>query len=472
MVVNYRGDLMKFEYTTANDIITYAKEAEGQYLYQIDKNNMFEKSNKKGMVGTIIEESYFDLKTNNRPEPDFADVGIELKSTGILPYKNKKDLRAKERLVLNLINYNNEVDKDFYSSSFWIKNNKLLIFFYSYVRNKDGKPDYPNFEIIKTVLHEFSESDLIIIKKDWEKINRKIIEGKAHELSESDTDYLGACTKGKDSSSMQPQPFSTIKAKQRAYSLKQGYMTSLVQKYIGNKKTITFTTPDQLQDNTIPELIYKYLEPYIGLNTQEIAKKLNVELSTAKNKNQILVSNIFGIKKTNLNDIEEFSKANIKFKTITANMNGSLPESMSFENLDFDDIYHNSWEESILRDNLSSIKWLFIVFQKDENDKHYLRGIKFWTIPNRILDNEIKQLFNEIKELMLFNKTMEVIDGKVINHLPNSLSFNNVCHIRPKGANRIKSMITLPNGEEIPNQCFWFNNSYIKNIVSDILLIK
>ena len=38
---------------------------------------------------------------------------------------------------------------------------------------------------------EFSDTDLEIIKKDWELIKQKIANGKAHELSEGDTFYLG-----------------------------------------------------------------------------------------------------------------------------------------------------------------------------------------------------------------------------------------------------------------------------------------
>ena len=43
---------------------------------------------------------------------------------------------------------------------------------------------------------KYPNQDLIIIKQDWELINQKIKDGKAHELSEGDTFYLGACTKG------------------------------------------------------------------------------------------------------------------------------------------------------------------------------------------------------------------------------------------------------------------------------------
>ncbi|WP_414047048.1 Sau3AI family type II restriction endonuclease [Macrococcus equi] len=449
----------RFEYSDANELISYAKEAEGKYLYEIDKKDLINKPKTKSFVGTVIEESYFGLKINNRPEPDFPDVGIELKSTGIEPYKKKNGYRAKERLVLNIINYQNEAKKDFYSSSFWLKNNKILIFFYTYVRSENGKPDYPKFKIVKTVLHKFSEEDIIVIKKDWEIINSKIRQGLAHELSESDTDYLAACTKGKNSSSTQKQPYSNINAKQRAYSLKQGYMTTLVKKYIENINLPPIASKKELEKYSITELINNRLCPYFGLSTLEIAEKLGTKLSKAKNKNQILVSEIFGVKKTSLNDIDEFSKANIKFKTVVINKVGTPVESMSFENLDFDEIYNTKWEDSTLRDKFLSIKWLFIIFEKGANNELYLRGTKLWMVPEYILDNEIKELYNFVKLKMKYNN--------FANNIPSSVTFNGVCHIRPKGRNREKSLIKLPNGEIISNQCFWFNSNFIKKIIKN-----
>ena len=459
---------MAFTYETVEDILTYAKEAEGKYLYEIDKKDMFNSTNVKGKVGTIIEESYFGYSINSNAEADFADVGVELKTTGVIRQKSGK-LAAKERLVLNIINYETEAFLDFYNSSFWSKNNKILLFFYTYVRNPEtGKPDYPYFQIIKTFLHEFTDTDLEIIKKDWEVINNKIKNGLAHELSEGDTNILGACTKGASAKSVRKQPFSEIPAKQRAYSLKQGYMSSIVRQYINDEKLISFTTPQEMKNKTFDELLHEYFDPYIGLSTQEIADKLGVTLSSAKNKNALLVSSILGIKGTNLSKIEEFSKLNMKFKTIVAEKNGTIKESMSFENLDFNEIYYNDWEDSSLKEKFESIKWLFVVFQKDENGNVIFKGIKEWHVSESILENEIKDLYNEVKRLMIEKNVMETIDGKEVNNLPKS-KFNGVCHVRPKGANKKKSTITLPNGERILNQCFWFNAKFIKYLINDLI---
>lgn len=457
-----------FKYETIDDLVSYAKEAEGKKLKEIDNKDMFKSKNVKGKVGTIIEESYFGYPSNSAAEADFADVGVELKTTGIIRQKSGK-LAAKERLVLNIINYETEAFKDFCTSSFWLKNNKLLIFFYSYVRNEENKPDYPNFEIIKTVLHEFNDTDLELIKKDWETINLKIKLGLAHELSEGDTNILGACTKGASAKSVRKQPFSDIEAKQRAYSLKQGYMSTLVRQYIDNEKLISFTSANELEGITFEKLLHNYFDKYINWSTESIAKDLNVELSNAKNKNALLISDILGITGTNLNNIEEFSKLNIKFKTITYTNTGRLPESMSFENLNFEEIYKEDFDHSSLKEQMESIKWLFVVFQKNENNETIFKGVKLWHVPENIIENEIRNLYDNIKETMI-NKSVVTYDknGKETLNLPKS-RFNGVCHVRPKGANRAKSMITLPNGERIPNQCFWFNAKFIRGITKEII---
>ena len=67
--------------------------------------------------------------------------------------------------------------------------------------------------------------DLEIIINDYKVITQKIKEGKAHELSESDTYYLGACTKGSTAQSSWREQYygSHIPAKKRAFCLKNSY---------------------------------------------------------------------------------------------------------------------------------------------------------------------------------------------------------------------------------------------------------
>ena len=65
---------------------------------------------------------------------------------------------------------------------------------------------------------DLPEKDRLIIENDWKIIHDKIKAGKAHELSEGDTLYLAACTKGTDGESVTSQYGTDVKAKTRAFS--------------------------------------------------------------------------------------------------------------------------------------------------------------------------------------------------------------------------------------------------------------
>ncbi|HBE81183.1 MAG TPA: DNA mismatch repair protein, partial [Blastocatellia bacterium] len=148
---------------------------------------------------------------------------MELKTSPLKVVKSK--LASKERLVLNIIDYISEASKTFETSSFWRKNRLLLLLFYLH---DSSKMDIDLlFKICR--LWEYPEADLKIIRDDWSKIVTKIRNGQAHLLSEADTLYLAACTKGATAaSSMRSQPYSPDPAKQRAFSLKSKYLNFII----------------------------------------------------------------------------------------------------------------------------------------------------------------------------------------------------------------------------------------------------
>ena len=196
--------MLELLYKTEEELIYKARQAEGKTFGEIDKSGRIENERAKGHLGQIIEESFFGYEVNSKSEADFAELGIELKVTPVKRNKNKT-LSAKERLVLNIINYQAEVDFSFTESSFWRKNKEILMMFYEWVPELK-RADY---RILKSYLHKFPEEDLEIIKQDWNLIVDKIKAGLAHELSEADTNYLAASTKGANKNSLRSQPFSS-----------------------------------------------------------------------------------------------------------------------------------------------------------------------------------------------------------------------------------------------------------------------
>ena len=147
----------------------------------------------KGQLGKVIEQLYFQYKPNSKATADFEAAGLELKSSGLKELKKNKLLVAKERLSLSMINFNNIVNENFEEHFLNGKNSHLLLVFYLYQIRQQNQLDS---KIMLAGDWKYSGEDIEIIKKDWEYIKHKISIGKAHELSEGDTFYLGACRQG------------------------------------------------------------------------------------------------------------------------------------------------------------------------------------------------------------------------------------------------------------------------------------
>ena len=175
----------------------------------------------KGSLGNLVEKYFFHYEPNSSPELDFPEAGVELKVT---PYKivSKDRKVAKERLIINMIDYMTVINETFEDSHFWKKAKLILLVYYLYQQEIQNKLDY---QIHYSKLFTPPKSDLPTIIHDFETILNKIKAGKAHELSGADTDYLEAATKSSDSSIRRPQPYSSEPAKPRAFAFKNSYMT-------------------------------------------------------------------------------------------------------------------------------------------------------------------------------------------------------------------------------------------------------
>lgn len=424
-----------------------------------------EKVANKGGLGQLVEQYLFGIETNSDSEPDFMPAGIELKVT---PYKKLKDgnLSAKERLVLNIIDYMTEYKNDFKSSHFWFKNNTIQLLWYLWEPNKDNK----DLKITHEKLLELAQSeDLKQIEEDWNYIIKKIKKGKAHEISEADTMYLGACTKGANSSSVREQPFSDIPAMQRAFCFKNSYMTQLVRKYIGDysdvEKILKGTT------NTFNEFVNDVISKYKGKTQKELMKEFNID-SSAKSINSMIISRMFNVK-SKLGETEEFQKANIIPRTIRIEENGRIKESISFPAFKFTDIVDQDWETCDLREELETTKYMFFVFKKENND-YVFKGIKLWNMPEMDI---------EISVMDMWIKTYNTIKtGNIVKYIKNGkrktnfvgMSENEVCHVRPHGrdsrdTNKLPVADKLTGAVEYTKHCFWINNSYIRKIFEEFL---
>ncbi|QFT87681.1 Type-2 restriction enzyme Sau3AI [Bacillus sp. THAF10] len=453
------------KYETIDELMDRAYQAEGKTFGEIDTTGRIKNIKSKGTLGNIIEESFFSYAVNSIAEPDFDNLGVELKVTPVKKNKNGT-LSSKERLVLNIIDYMKEFELTFESSSFYTKANKMLIMLYQYEKEQS----LGDYRILKVFLNEFSEEDLAVIQRDWEIIISKIKNGEAHLISEADTMYLSACTKGANKESVRKQPFSPLRAKQRAFSLKASYMTGIIRKHLTPEHLESLSAHNELKEKTLEQILEERFKPHYGKKIDQLCTEVGIRYNP-RNKSMIphIMTKLLGVKKNNLSDIEEFAKANITFKTISLEPNGSLREHMSFKNINFKTFLNEEWEESELYELFAEQKFLFLVFRYTEDHEPkvkripYFEGIKLWNMPQQSIEEELYSLWSEIGDVLKAGVELTTKGSKTYNNLPGP-KFNNLCHVRPK-AKDSKDKVVLPDGQYITKQCYWLDKQYVLSIL-------
>lgn len=407
----------------------------------------------KGNLGQIIEEKFFHYACNSDSRPDFYEAGVELKVT---PYRINQNgtLSAKERLILTMIDYYHVVNETFEESHFWNKSRLILLVYYLYIKEIKYNLDY---KIGYCRLFTPPEQDVRIIRHDYYIIVSKIKAGKAHELSEGDTLYLGAAPKAATAKNRRKQPFSEELAKPRAFAFKSSYMTYVLNNYIVPGKA---TYEPIVQDGSVDsfeEYVVGKLDQYRGYSVNDLCMKFDVEIEKRpKNLEAMLAYRMLGIKG---NRAEEFEKANVAVKTIRIGKNNRIKESMSFPAFSFKELIQEDWEDSTFGNYLRETRFLFVVYKFDKKDVLRLRGCQFWNIPYEDLETDVRFVWERTKQVIQDGLQVTMVHGTRRNNLPKA-SENPVCHVRPHAQNA-QDTYELPDGRRYPKQCFWLNNTYI-----------
>ncbi len=454
-------------YNSIEEILEQANKIKMHRVSEFNVNKRSLSKNNKGVIGQIVEEGVFHYPINSNHEADFSNLGVELKVTGLKKDK-KNHLSMKERLVLNIINYQEEAKVDFENSSFWKKNACILILFYLFEYELS---DY-DFMFLDSFLHRFNQKDLIIIKNDWDIIHNKIINGNAHNISEADTMYLAACTKGsKANKELRKQPYSNELAKQRAYCLKTSYMNTIVDVIFSKEKMESIIECEELQNKSFEQIIITKLKPFFGKSENDLFQLFNVP-QNSKAKYNLLVGCMLGIHGV-INKTEEFRKANIELKTIRVEEDGNIQQHMSFPYFKYTEIINQEWEESDIYEKLSTTKFIFVIFKKN-NNIYYFEDAFFWNMPIKDIEEYVKPVFYEtINCIKSGNILKEVTDLKCVTNFPGS-TFNGVCHVRPhdqKSFRQTNKGLELPIPDKLTGftsytkYCFWLDKRYIKDFV-------
>ena len=461
---------IQYDIKSAKSIFEYSKGLLGKTLRDFVWEN-YEPKKGKGSLGQMVENIFFLLETNSNPAADFSEAGMELKCTPLKKSKQDEYL-IKERLVCNMINYCEVVKEDFEHSHFYLKCQLMLLLFYLHQSNSDNL----DLEFIFSVLWKLPEKDLLIIRHDYEVIIDKIKQGKAHELSEGDTMYLGACRKGQKGESLMKQPNNPdVDAPRRAFSLKMAYMRTVLDYVVQSGKNAVsnvagvqseLVSTTALRQHSFDDILLSRFNPFMRMSYKTIAKRKKVDISNnPKNKLAMIANAIAASAKcSNVNRSEEFLKAGLTMKTIRMQANGVIKEAMSFENIDYIEVAEcEDWFDSRLYELYSS-RFMFVVFKEQNTGKedYILDDVFFWTMPQEDLD-WAEVYWNHIKDNILANHISEKYWWKGAD--------KKKFHVRPK-AQKANNLAPTPNGGKAKKFCYWFNNDYVREIIDNRNIIR
>ena len=461
------------EWKSKEAVVRKAKELIGHTMAQKYPELRSGNQSHKGRLGELIEEYHFGLKVNNEARPDFESLGVELK-TSPLRENSKGELVAKERISLGMIDYFQIIEERFHTSGFWKKSEHLLIVFYLH----NSAKDFVDREIQLADVWNFTQSDLIIIQQDWNYIRTKIEYGLAHELSEGDTMYLGAATKGANKFSKREQPNGSIRAKSRAYSLKITYVNRIIQQWLNpiedNASLIPEKDISQLEEKGFDEMIIDRFRPFYGWEIEDVAEAMDMVNLNLSSKSMLatLSRAIMGVHKNAA--IPEFEAAGITMKTIRLKPNGTPQESMSLPAFKFKELAEEKWLDSPLYRLLDESRFLFVVFDRATSDLSsplILKSAKFWTMPQSDID-QARESWMQTQKIVLEGNIVKLISPTGIRktNFPGAKSYP-IVHVRPH-ATTVDDTYPLPVPDELTGsahytkQSFWLGNQYLKQIIS------
>lgn len=491
-------NLPAIRYEKPEDVVARAKAAIGVSMLNMDKSEGHWRLNpdNKGAVGQILEESWFRYAPNGSPTADFAEFGLELKSFAYLVNK-KGEKVAKERLSGNIIDYMEDYKNGFYESSFLKKCRRMVLMTYEY------RPHPADVVISGAARFDLPPDLLQDLEKDYYCIIDKIKDGKAHEIHGSDTDFLEAMTKGSTAAgSMRKQPFSPELAKQRAFALKTNVVTRIIQDVIFaehilpdssasdgpvpveapvsglnvEKSATTVSDSEVLHPAAVATAVYTNAEfeesllarvaPYVGLTRSRLIRELKLESSSAaKSINELIFNRMLGVRKAS--KTSEFLSRRYLPKTIRINKKGGITESMVFRSFDFRSVARGEWENSMFCRELTS-RFVFPIFEEQNNGDYIFRGIYFWSMPRQDL-LEAQRVWELTKDLL--NNGLEIWDDGNItrNNLP-AMKDSPIAHVRPHTQHKT-DVCVVPDGSGrvLTKQAFWLRNIYVLKQVKSLM---
>ena len=221
----------KYDHKDRDSLLSYAKLLEGKTLKEAcGEDIVFEgvKGQAKGKFGSNLEKFYFGYIGNSSHEPDFGELGVELKSTGLKTVNGI--YRNKERISLAVVDFP-IISNQSFEESVWKKIKDPLFVLYDY----ESAENNFDVKIIKVDYYEYSDFEKDKIYSEWQNIKQTVIDYGGQEVSQQKMKhrYLEACTTGATSKDRVKNRQGLPPCKPRRFAFHVSYGKTIVQNILG-----------------------------------------------------------------------------------------------------------------------------------------------------------------------------------------------------------------------------------------------
>jgi len=444
----------------------------------------------KGDFGSYVEQGYFFIVKNNSKEPDFSEVGLELKTGGFLKatgreWKHKAILDGyvvKEDMALGALNFKTIKSESFETSSFLTKNQHILFVFYIY--SEDIHHIDKRIHLVNSFKFSgLDDYDQAKIQNEWGTIKSNIEAKGADNLSQGDTQYLQAKTSGtggQTNTAEKPKSRKLVFSKSFMHDYFRNLELQRTGKYKQKKRL--FSSPTEARNLSLQDKILEKFSPYLDKSDKELIKIFRIKNFDSKQNHADLaklmtkfIFDIPGDEEDISSYFDEFSKSNIKIKAVVLDKNSTPTQATSFPGFKWVDLCEEEWEVSDLKDLFETTKFLFVFFQEIDNDI-ILKKTVLWHMSDEDV-NKTKVVWEYARNIV--NKGNIVKEYKTnkkneisrVTNLPGAIiskKLKSNVHVRPH-TSKTTDTNTLPvqdkytKAYEYTNYSFWLNSTYVKN---------
>lgn len=400
----------------------------------------------RGSVGHLLER-FFGLSINSDAGPDFAEAGVELKSVPMVKQGNTH--AAKERTYVTAIDYGTIARTPFEGSPLDTKTRHTLYVFYAW-----EPPPTPIAElrVLRVLLHERDDLDELVVREAYEHVQRSVLQGRAHELSESDTWGIGPATKDARARDI-TQPVGDRPARRRAFAWRPAYTTRLFQ-IARLTEEPEVEAPGSLED--LVRDAGDRLLPWYGTSVAELRDRFTPHVTdAAKNLASTATRALLGA--DGGRQLEAFDRLGVTVRTVRVDASNLRPfEAVSFAAIDFEEVATTPFEASPLQQQLNAI--LFTVFTATRSQG--VRDARLWT----------SFLWRPTAEdLEIIEEEYEAFRHAIATRPPDAWprsSETTILHVRPHGRNK-QDRRPLPTGGDHVRSAFWLNQGYLQRLVRE-----